>query len=152
MSNELTERQIGTMSADTVANVRKLEAALLQLPQVEITTSHVIHAGMYARTIMVPAGVAIVGALMKIPTILILNGDFVIYIDDRPIELHGYNVFTGNANRKQAGVALSNTYVTMIFPTDAKTIAEAEEEFTDETDLLFSRFDGAKNDIKITGV
>ena len=101
---------------------------------------------------MVPAGVAITGALMKIPTMLILSGDFVIYIDDVPVELHGYNVFTGCANRKQAGYALTDTNVTMIFPTQAKTVEEAEEEFTEECHLLFSRYPDAINHTMITGV
>ena len=152
MSNQLTARKIDTMSEVMIERVRKLEAAMMKAPQVAITTEHVLHAGMYSRTIKVPAGVTIVGSLMKIPTILILSGDFIIYIDDTPIKLHGYNVFTGNANRKQAGHAISDTYVTMVFPTKAKTIEAAEAEFTDETHLLFSRHEGAVNYIEITGV
>jgi hypothetical protein len=151
MSNAVAERRIDTMSEVTIANVRRLEAFVGQLPQTLIPTSHLIHAGMYSRTIMVPAGVTIVGSLMKIPTLLILSGDFVIYIDNEPIELHGYNVFSGNANRKQAGYAIGDTYVTMVFPTSAKTVEEAEEEFTDETHLLFSRNEDAINHVTITG-
>ena len=152
MTNAVAERTISTMSEVTINNVRRLETALLQLPQVIIPTHHVLHAGMYSRTIMVPAGVTITGSLMKIPTMLILSGDFVIYIEDKPMELHGYNVFTGNANRKQAGFAITDTYVTMIFPTKAKNVEEAEEEFTDETYLLFSRNDDAVNYITVTEI
>ena len=152
MSNAVTERCISTMSEATINRVRLLEADLLKKPQVSIPTSHIIHAGMYSRTIMVPAGVVIVGSLMKIATLLILSGDFVIYIDDVPNRLSGYNVFSGYKNRKQAGVAITDTYVTMIFPTSAKTVEEAEEQFTDETALLFSRYDDAVNHVTITGV
>lgn len=151
MNNSVLERPISTMTEEMVNNVRKLESAILNLPQVKIPTSHLIHAGMYARTILVPAGVIITGSLMKIATILILSGDFIIYIDDNPIELHGYNIFAGNPNRKQAGVAITDTSVTMIFPTNVRTIAEAEEQFTDEANILFSRYPDAVNHIKITG-
>ena len=152
MHNSLAKNHIGTMSAETIANVRKFEKQLGDLPQVTIETTHHLHAGMYSRTIMVPAGVAIVGSLMKIPTLLILSGEHIMYVDDNPIRLSGYNVFTGNANRKQAGVSLTDTYITMVFPTNAKTIEEAEAEFTNETHLLFSRKEGAVNNIIVTGV
>jgi hypothetical protein len=152
MSNSLVlEERISTMTEIEVDKVRQLEKAILQAPQVKIATSHIIHAGMYARTIIVPAGIALTGALMKIATLLIIQGNFLLFVGGKTKELQGYNVFTGAANRKQAGVALTDTHITMIFPTNAKTIEEAEEQFTDETDILFSRYEGAENHITITG-
>lgn len=68
-------RPLPPMSADSVAVVREFEDAALQLPQVKINTEHALHAGMYARTIMIPAGIVITGVQIKIPTILIVNGD-----------------------------------------------------------------------------
>lgn len=151
-SDLVKERRISSMSDETISNVRFLQNEFLELPQVSIPTSHLIHAGMYARTVKVPAGTAIVGSLMKVASILILNGEFVIYVDNEPIKLEGYNVFYGCANRKQAGYALSDAHVTMIFPTPAKSVADAEEEFTDEAHLLASRHNDAVNHICITGV
>lgn len=151
MANEIAERKISTMSVEEVNQVRMLENELLSMPQVKIATSHILHAGMYARTITVPAGIVLTGSLMKIPTLLIIQGEFLLFAGDKTISLNGYNTFTGGANRKQAGVAVTDTHVTMIFATDAKTIADAEAEFTDETDLLFSRYSDAENHITITG-
>lgn len=151
MANEIAERKISTMSVEEVNQVRMLENELLTMPQVKIATHHILHAGMYARTITVPAGIVLTGSLMKIPTLLIIQGEFLLFAGDKTISLNGYNTFIGGANRKQAGVAVTDTHVTMIFATDAKTIAEAEAEFTDETDLLFSRFPDAENHITITG-
>lgn len=45
----------------------------------------------------------------------------------------------------------AETTVTMIFPTAAKTIEQAEEEFTDDTDKLFSRSNPSRNEVIITG-
>lgn len=147
----LSENHISTMSEVAIDKVRRLEAVILSVPQVKIPTHHLIHAGMYSRTILVPAGNVITGSLMKIATILILSGDFILFAGDEAIELHGYNVLAGGPNRKQAGVARTDTWVTMIFPTSAKTVEEAENEFTDEGHILFSRYEDAENYVKITG-
>lgn len=151
--NEIAVSQdhIAPMSQAAIAKVTGLEAVLREHEQVKIFTDHVIHAGMYARTILVPAGVVLTGALMKIATVLIISGEFILYAGDEAVELNGYHVITGQPNRKQAGIARTDTWVTMIFPTDVKTIAEAEEAFTDEVDLLSSRLEGALNNIRITG-
>lgn len=147
----ISENHISTMSEAAIDKVRQLESLILSCPQVKIETNHLIHAGMYARTIKVPANIVLTGSLMKIATILILSGDFILFAGDEAIKLHGYNLLAGGPNRKQAGVAITDTWVTMIFPTNAKTVEEAEEQFTDETSVLFSRYEGAINNITITG-
>lgn len=151
--NNLTTSQnhIRAMTPQAVDKVRELETRLLADSQVLIPTDHILHAGMYARTIVVPAGVALTGALLKIATLLIISGDMILYVDGAPHRLTGYNVFAGSAHRKQAGLAVTDTAVTMIFKTDVKTVAEAEEEFTDEAHMLWSRIDGAINNIIFTG-
>lgn len=153
MSNlAISNNHIATMSENAIKKVCQFEAELLKLPQVHIPTHHLIHAGMYSRTIMIPAGVALTGALMKIATILILSGDFVLFAGEEAVELHGYNVLAGSPNRKQSGVAITDTWVTMIFPTDAKSVEMAEKEFTDGADNLWSRFPDATNHVTITEV
>lgn len=127
------------MSAAAVADVRGFEAAILQMPQVDIATEHAFHAGMYARTIMIPAGVVLTGAEIKIPTILIICGDVLAYGDGGPERISGYHVALGQAGRKQAFMALADTWLTMLFPTAATDADAAEREFTDEHEMLFSR-------------
>lgn len=127
------------MSADSVAVVREFEDAALQRPQVKINTEHALHAGMYARTIMIPAGIVITGVQIKIPTILIVSGDALFYGDEGTTRLTGYHVTLGAVGRKQAIYALADTYLTMMFSTAATTVAAAEEEFTDEPERLGSR-------------
>ncbi len=138
-----TTAHLPTMGQNEVDAVRRLEQAALALPQVPIPTDHVFHAGMYARTIKIPAGVALTGAEIKIATILIISGDVLIYGEKGPVRYAGYHVALGQAGRKQAFYALQDTYLTMLFPTGATTVDAAEREFTDEYEKLFSRKEGA---------
>jgi hypothetical protein len=140
------------MSPAAVDRVRAFEVENLARAQVPIATHHLIHAGMYARTIMIPAGVGLTGALIKRATTLILAGDALAYggagVVDEAQHFRGYHVIPARAFRKTAFLAYEDTYLTMIFPTTARTVEEAEREFTDEADLLFSR--RGENVINIT--
>lgn len=143
--------RIAPMTEAAIDTVRQVEAVVLTLPQVLISTDHVIHAGMYSRTIMVPANTVITGALIKIATMLIVNGDAWVYVGDQSFRVQGHAVLPASAGRKQAFVAVADTYLTMVFPTTASTVEEAERQFTDEAEKLWSRLDTAQNRITITG-
>lgn len=139
------------MSSQAIANVRKLEEFVGKLPQVDISTDHVIHGGMYARTITVPAGVLLTGVVIKVPTTLIINGHCRVFMGEDSVDLKGHNVFAASAGRKQAFIAYEDTALTMIFATKATSVEEAEKEFTDEACLLSSRKEDSVNTINITG-
>ena len=146
------DRRIPAMSDAALDKVRRLETLALGAPQVPLTTAHVLHGGMYARTVCLPPGTMITGALVKVATVLIVEGDAVVYVGDaEPIRLQGYNVLPASAGRKQAFVAVEATNITMLFPTEAKTVEEAERHFTDECGLLSSRHEAASNHVLITG-
>ncbi len=148
----LLPRVIGAMDETVIAAVRKLEAAAMPRPQGLIRTGHVLQAGLYSRTVFIPKGDAIIGALIKIATLLIVVGDAAVFVGERDaLDLKGYNVVPAAAGRKQVIVARTDVHLTMIFPTSAATVEEAEREFTDEVDLLASRRDGAINDVVVTG-
>jgi len=144
-----TRPVIPAMSAQAIRAVRALEERVLTLPQVPIETRHLLHAGMYARTICVPAGVLITGAHITIPTLLIVSGHATLFIGGEDVELKGYAVIPASAGRKQAIYAHADTLLTMLFPTTARTVEEAEQEFTDEPDRLGSR--RAPNHVTATG-
>lgn len=141
--------QIQAMSNDSLARVEALEECMLDLPQLELTTEHVIHGGMYARTIVIPAGVAITGVLIEVPTMVIVQGDASVMVNDGDVRLTGYNIIPASKGRKQAFVAHEDTAVTMIFATQAKTVEEAENEFTNDAARLMSRT--SSNNVIITG-
>lgn len=139
------------MSESQIELVHKFDAALKNCPQVLIATDHLFHAGVYARTIIIPAGTGLTGALLKVATVLIVSGDVLVYAGDETFDIKGYRVLAGSAGRKCAFVARQDTVLTMIFATNAKSVAEAEDEFTDEAPLLFSRREDAINNTIITG-
>lgn len=145
------EGRIPAMTAQAIDKVRQLEAITRELPQVEIATDHVLHGGMYARTICIPAGVVLTGVFIRVPTLLVFEGNATVNAGDEPVTLVGYHVLAASAHRRQAFLAHEDTRLTMVFATQAKTVAEAEDEFTDEAHLLFSRKPGAVNRINITG-
>lgn len=127
------------MTGEAVDKVRVAESKLIDMPQVELPTRHSLHAGMYARTIRIPAGVAITGALIKIPTILIVSGHCEVFTGAESVVMNGYHVLQAAAHRKQVFLAYSDTDLTMLFPTTATTVEQAENEFTDEADMLQTR-------------
>jgi hypothetical protein len=139
------------MTDQAVAAVREMEARQMRMEQVPIRTDHLIHGGMYARTICLPAGAALTGALLKVATVLIVHGDCTVFTGDGELYLRGFNVLPGSAGRKTAFIAHSDTHMTMVFPSDAKSVAQAEDQFTDEPHLLMSRRDSSGDTVTITG-
>lgn len=142
---------ITPMSPEAIERVADLGAVQRALnPDATIPTRHVLHADLYARTICVPAGLSITGALIKIPTLLVVQGEAYVTVGDGVRYLSGYNVIPASAGRKQAFSAVSDTYITMVFSTGARTVEEAEREFTDDFASLLSGRPGAENET-VTG-
>lgn len=112
---------------------------LLRLPQCDLSTEHLLHGGLYTRTLRMPADCVLVGAQIKVPTTLIVQGDALVFAGDAWVRLSGYNVLAGEAGRKQMFVAISEVVLTMVFPTTAQTVDEAERELTDEFEQLMTR-------------
>lgn len=131
--------RLNKMTREEIARVAQLEAESLKCPQVPIPTEQILNEGMYARTVRIPAGVMITGAHIRVGTMIVVEGEVVVYLGERTVELSGYNVMAADAGRKQAFVAKSDVNLTMIFPTLAKSVEEAEAEFTDEVELLQTR-------------
>lgn len=144
-------QSIQKMSESAIEKVRNIEAISLCLEQVKIPTRHVFHAGIYSRSITIPAGIVLTGAYITTPTLLIVCGHAMVFCGDEWIEINGFQVVPASAGRKQAFAALSDTHLTMSFATNSKSVEEAEEEFTNEAELLMSRQGGAENFVNITG-
>jgi hypothetical protein len=127
------------MAPETIEKVRQLERLSLDhCEQVEFPTEHLIHGGMYARTLHMKAGEWLTGALLKVPTVLIVSGDCAVFIGEEVIELRGYAVLPGSAGRKQVFLAHTDVSMTMLFPTQEKTTLDCERAFTDEYELLMT--------------
>lgn len=138
-------------SPDVMAKIIAAQEKCLQREQIAIKTDHVIHAGVYARTITMPPDVALIGTLIKIPTMVVTVGSAKVLIGDEWADVDGFQVIPARAGRKQVFVSRGPFIITMIFPTSAKTVEEVENEFTDETELLLSRKQDEMNTVTITG-
>jgi hypothetical protein len=147
-----THGYIPSMSEDAISSVRALEAAALEQDQHQLVTHHVIHGGVYLRTIHMASGLLITGALIKIATTLIISGDVSIFVNGgSPVRYEGYNVLPAGAGRKQAILANEDSDLTMLFGTDAVTVKEAEKQFTDEVSNMVSNKADGLNTVLVTG-
>ena len=133
---------------EQLAEVNKL---ILACPQIELATEHLIHGGMYARTIRLQPDTKMMGSLIRLATILIVHGDCSVLIGDERIELTGYSIIPGCAGRKQLFWTHGPVEMTMIFPTSVKTIKDAEDLVFAEADQLMSRRNGSEDQVTITG-
>jgi hypothetical protein len=150
ISNPLPGWELAPASEQMIERLHELHEWTLQFEQTPIATEHVIHGGMYARTIRLEPETLMNGSLVKRATILILNGSCVLTVGDEVRELHGYNVIPGCAGRKQSFVTKGRVEMTMICPTNAKTVEEVESELFGEIDQLMSRKAGNENSVIVT--
>ena len=128
---------IPPMTPAAIERVREIEEHMLATQaQFPLPMFHVLHAGLYSRTAFLPAGCVLTGCLVKIPTLLIIQGDVLVWLGEEAQRVTGQRVLPASANRKQAFRALADTSLTMVFVTSAETVAEAEKEFTSEWDRL----------------
>jgi hypothetical protein len=128
-----------------------LNGVILSYEQVPLATEHILHGGMYIRTIRLQPETKMMGSLILKPTILIVHGATSVLIGDERVELDGYNVIPGCAGRKQFFWTHSEVEMTMICKTDAKTVEDAENEIFAEADQLMSRRNGDGDIIVVTG-
>ena len=137
---------IPAMTEAVIERVRQLEAYhLATFEQPDLGVRHDFHAGIYSRTLCLPAGLQMTGCMIIIPTLLMIGGDCYVTLGDEVRRVTGNHVIRCGAIRKSAFSAILDTTITMCFATTATTVAEAEAEFTSEADRLMSRKPGALN-------
>lgn len=147
----LSTARVPAMTKAAMAKVRGVGIEDSALPQIALEMQHVLHAGLYARTLRLPPAVRMTGVLIKIATLVIVQGDCWVWLGDKSRHLTGYNVLPASAGRMQAFWSVEETFITMVFPTDAKDVESAERQFTDEAGNLASRRSDTPNQIIVTG-
>jgi hypothetical protein len=126
----------------TTDKVCALEREILKHPQVDLGTSMFAHARMGVRTIFLPAGTAITGAMTNIANVCIVCGDITVTTDDGNKRFTGYHVLKADAGFKRAGFAHADTWWTTIWPTELVDAREMEDEMTSESAMLQTRREG----------
>lgn len=93
--------------------IYRLEDELLKLPQVEMPVEHAFCAGLYARTMHIPAGTALTGAIHRQESFfLVRKGKLIVSTDNGPRTLSPGDMSVSNIGTKRAGVALTDVEVT----------------------------------------
>lgn len=147
-----TSKCIPMMTLKQIEQAKKAEEHIRTLDRIKCITQHTLHAGIYSRTLFMPKGSVVAGVIIQVPTTLILSGKMAVYIGDDITHIDGYNVLPTIGDRKQVVYAIEDSYATLLFKTEAKTIEEAEQEMTSEYSRLMSRCSDSINLEIITGV
>lgn len=120
-------------------SIQRLEALALTRPQVDLQTTNLIHGGMCARTIFIPAGTVLTGALTLMDNICFVVGGITVTTDEGPMELDGFHVLPAKAGSKRAGFTHADTWWSTVIRTDLTDIAAIEEQMTPEAHRLQTR-------------
>lgn len=143
-----------SLPANTPEQDEKLYAFqnfMLDLPQKDITTHHILHAGTYTRTIFIPADTVLMGAKISVPTTLTIIGHAQVTVGDSVHEVKGFKQIAASAGRKQMFHAITDVILSSTYATKCDTVENAEKEFTVEAESLMSRQPFAINESIITG-
>jgi SET domain len=125
--------------ASSVEAVRELEDHLNKYPQIDIETTHVLHGNTYSRTIFIPAGMVVTGALMSLDHVVIMHGDITMVTTDGFERLTGHHVIPVDKGKKRAAITHQDTWWTTVNVTSCTDVPSAEDEMTTESGSLLSR-------------
>jgi hypothetical protein len=93
--------------------IYRLEAELLKLPQVDMPVDHDFCNGLYARTMHIPAGTVLTGAIHKEESFfLVRKGELIVSTDSGPRTLGPGDMSVSKIGTKRAGIALTEVEVT----------------------------------------
>jgi len=112
MSNVVVQEVKAGMLADHLP-IYRLEAELLKLPQVDMPVDHAFCAGLYARTMHIPAGTALTGAIHREESFFVVRkGNLIVSTDSGPRTLGPGDMSVSKIGTKRAGIALTDVEVT----------------------------------------
>lgn len=122
----------GTL-VDAKAKIYKFEAMLLQMPQAHTPVTHEFCDGIYARTMFIPKGVALTGAIHSNENFLIIRtGDITVWTEAGMKRLRTGELIFSKAGIKRVGYAHEDTLLTTFHanPTNEKNPELLWELFT----------------------
>jgi quercetin dioxygenase-like cupin family protein len=93
--------------------IYRLEARILELPQVEMPVEHDHCSGLYARTMHIPAGTVLTGAVHREDCFFVVRkGTLAVTTDAGVTKAHAGDMLLSRAGTKRAGVAITDVVVT----------------------------------------
>lgn len=99
--------------ATKIQDIIALENEILKLPQVDLDLKHEFVDGVYARSMFIPAGTVLTGAVhSKDCFTVIRHGDLIIYTEEGMKQLKAGDMLPSKAGIKRAGYAITDTFIT----------------------------------------
>ena len=93
--------------------IYRLEAELLKLPQVDMPIDHAFCAGLYARTMHIPAGTVLTGAIHREESFfLVRKGSLIVSTDNGSCTIGPGDMSVSKIGTKRAGITLTDVEVT----------------------------------------
>ena len=138
-------------SSSEIAKVSTLRELMRAQAQTHFITQHLVHGGMYVRTVLVPDGQLVAGVRMLVPTVTIVDGHVTIYRENGNMQLTGHHVIPGSAGRMIAFMTHSEVAMDMFYPTKLTDVHEIQKEFTDEHAMLVPLHNLSEHRIIVTG-
>lgn len=90
------------VSDPSLADICQLQAAMQQLPQVDLPVEHTFLPGQYVRTLRMPAGSMVVGKRHRHRHLLVVTGHVTVRTEDGMVELVGTHVVDSMPGMKRA--------------------------------------------------
>lgn len=139
--------EISTTEPTTGDQIQRLKTAMLELPQLQLETSHFFAPGMYCRVVSRPAGAVIVGKKHKAAHFYIVcKGRIaVVSADGSRRVLEAGDVVVSQPGTQRAVVALEDSICLTVHRTDLTDVDAIEQELIEPDDLAL--FD-ARNQLK----
>jgi hypothetical protein len=94
-----------------------LEKALLELPQVDMPVVHDFCDGLYARTLIIPAGVCLTGAIHRDASFFVVRSGVLVITDgESQVQVGPGFMASTPAHTKKAGIAVTDVVCTTFHP------------------------------------
>lgn len=128
---------LNAVTNDSLNCINSIVAYMLEnTQQVQIKIDQDLLGSFYARHCLVPKDVVIVGALLKVPTVVIIDGDCIVYDGQKTKRITGYKILAGQAYRQSVFRAIEPTHITMIAMVKSSNVDDVQKEITDQHLLL----------------
>lgn len=122
----------GLLAPSLRDRVLAIEKRIEQLPQVDCPLRHYFIPGMYAREIRIPAGNAIVGAVHKQESIVVLSsGRMVLATEDGPLDISAPFTMICKPGAKNLATAIEDCVWTNFFVTEETDLDALVEQLTE---------------------
>ena len=131
--------------------LESVEAAMLEMPQIECPVTHHFGPGIYIREAFLPAGAYVMGHAHKAEHLnVMLKGKMAVIVGGEAQLIEGPCIFTGQAGRKFAYI-IEDTVFQNIHPTELTDLDEIEAEFIDKSEAWNDAQEQSKNTQLIAG-